>query len=85
LEPPAPRLIQALEATWTAARSLPDDDSWFDSLTPDERRAAHDLGIRVQDRLVRALARLVEGMADDGVELIDPRGVPVDYGEGSVP
>jgi hypothetical protein len=39
----------------------------------------------VQDRVVRALARLVEGMADDGVELVDPRGVPVDYGAGSVP
>jgi hypothetical protein len=30
--------------------------------------------------LVRVLARLVEGMAADGVELVDERGVPTDYG-----
>lgn len=80
------RLIAALDAAWTTALALPDDEAAFDSLTPDERRAAHDLGVRVQDRIVRALARLAEGMANDGVELADDRGVPVDYSEpGSVP
>lgn len=80
-----PDLVAALEVLWTDARALPDDDDSFDSLTPEQRRAAHDLGVRVQDRVVRALARLAEGMAEDGVELADARGVPVDYSAGKVP
>ena len=31
--------------------------------------------------MVRVLARLVEGMASDGVELVDDRGVLLDYSE----
>lgn len=87
MEPPSPRLTVtlALDAVWAAALTLPDDEESFRSLTPDERRAAHDLGVRVQDRVVRALSRLVEGMAEDGVELVDDRGVLIDYGAGSVP
>lgn len=74
-------LVPALEAVWHAVVALPDDEAAFTSLDPEARRAAHDLGVRCQDRLVRALARLVEGMAEDGVEWVDERGVPSDYGE----
>ena len=63
----APALNDALDAAWTAVLALPDDDPAFDSQRPGQRRAAHDLGVRVQDRLLRALARLAEGMASDGV------------------
>ena len=73
------RLTDALQAAWTAAAALPDDDRAFDSLTPEERRQAHDLGVRVQDRLIRCLARLVEGMAADGADLLDERGLPPGY------
>ncbi len=72
-------LPAALDAVWIAAAALPDDEASFDSLDPDARRRAHDVGVRCQDRLVRVLARLVEGMAHDGVELVDERGVPRDY------
>ncbi|HCP48249.1 MAG TPA: hypothetical protein DIU15_19575 [Deltaproteobacteria bacterium] len=68
-------LEQVLQETWEAALRLPDDDSSFDSLSPTERRRAHDLGVRVQDRVTRALARLVEGMARDGAELVDEAGL----------
>lgn len=77
----APSVQEALDSVWAAASALPDDDPSFDSLSPDERRDAHDMGVRCQDRLVRALARLVQGMASDGVELVDARGVPHDYSE----
>jgi len=75
------RLADALDAVWTAAAALPDDEAAFTELDPDARRRAHDVGVRCQDRLVRVLARLVEGMAEDGVELVDARGVPSDYSE----
>ncbi len=55
---------------------LPDDDDAFDSLDPEQRRQLHDLGCAIQDRLVRALARLVAGMAEDGADLVDERGNP---------
>ena len=73
-------LLPALEAVWDAVAALPDDEAAFTSLDPDARRHAHGVGVRCQDRLVRALSRLVEGMAEDGVELVDDRGVPLDYG-----
>ncbi len=72
-------MIDPLEAVWQAVAALPDDPESFDALTPDERRRAHDLGVRAQDRLVRCLATLVEGMAADGAELIDERGLPPGY------
>ncbi len=73
-------LPAALDAAWAVMLALPDDDVSFDSLSPDQRRAAHDLGVRVQDRLVRCLARLVEGMATDGADLLDERGLPQSVG-----
>ena len=73
-------MIRGLEAVWAAANALPDHEDAFTSLSPEERRRAHDVGVRCQDRLVRVLARLVQGMAEDGVELVDERGVPKDYG-----
>ena len=75
----SPALLASMQGTWEAALDLPDDDAAFDSLSPEQRRDAHDLGVRVQDRLVRALARLVEGMASDGVELVDEAGLPSGY------
>lgn len=76
-----PRLADALQAAWSAIADLPDDDESFDALTPEERRRAHELGARTQDRLVRCLARLVEGMATDGADLLDERGLPPGYRE----
>jgi hypothetical protein len=71
-------LRQALDLVWEAAKALPDDDAAFDSLDPAARRSAHDVGVRVQDRVLRCLSRLVEGMAEDGVELVDG-GLPVGF------
>lgn len=76
-----PDLSDALRAAWTAVAALPDDESSFDRLDPEERRRAHELGARTQDRLVRCLARLVEGMAVDGADLLDERGLPPGYRE----
>jgi hypothetical protein len=76
-------LPDALDAAWMAVAALPDDDQAFDSLDPAARRRAHDVGVRVQDRLVRCLSRLVEGMAADGAELLDERGLPPGYRESS--
>ncbi len=73
-------LSEALDRLWEAALALPDDDAAFDSLDPDARRAAHDVGVRVQDRVLRCLSRLVEGMAGDGVELLN-EGLPVPFTE----
>ncbi len=74
-----PRLTDALQAALAAAAALPDDDDAFDALDPEQRRHAHDLGVRAQDRLVRCLSRLVEGMAADGADLLDERGLPTGY------
>lgn len=49
----------------------------FDSLDPHERRAAHDTGVRIQDRILIALSQLVTGMATDGIELVSGDGVPL--------
>lgn len=70
------RLPEALEQVRQAVQSLPDDDDAFDSLDPEQRRQLHELGCAAQDRLVRALARLVAGMAEDGADLVDGRGNP---------
>ncbi len=74
-------LSSGLQRVWEAARALPDDDASFDSLTPGERRAAHDLGVCVQDRVLRCLSRLVEGMARDGADLVDDGGLPRGYSD----
>ena len=71
-----PGLTGALDELWQAAARLPDDDEAFDALDPKQRREAHDLGCRIQDRLVRALATLAAGMAADGADLVDGRGLP---------
>lgn len=76
-------LIQALESAWSAVAALPDDEAAFASLTPEERRRAHDLGVRTQDRLVRCLATLVRDMAADGADLLDDRGLPPGYRDPS--
>lgn len=73
-------LPAALDALWDAAAVLPDDEPAFASLSPAERRAAHDVGVRVVDRLSRVLARLVEDMATDGADLVDDTGLPAAMG-----
>ncbi len=77
------RLEDALDAVWRAVADLPDDDDAFDSLDPEARRRAHDLGQRTQDRMMRCLARLVQGMAADGADLLDERGLPPGYRPGA--
>ena len=74
-------LLQALGAVWDQCVQLPDDDEAFSKLTPDQRRNAHDLGLRCQDRLVRALSRLVVDMSTDGADLVDSAGLPQGYQE----
>jgi hypothetical protein len=69
-------LLKALDEVREAVDRLPDEGAAFDALDPDQRRDAHALGCRIQDRLVRALARLVAGMAADGADLIDEEGNP---------
>ena len=69
-------LPEALARVREAVIRLPDDDEAFDSLDPDQRRELHDLGCAIQDRLVRTLARLVAGMAEDGADLVDGSGNP---------
>ena len=72
----SPALKATLEDVWQACLRLPNENSSFDSLSPDERREAHDIGVRIQDRLLITLSRLVDGMASDGVELVADDGVP---------
>ena len=61
---------------WQAVLRLPDAEADFESLAPAERREGHELGAKAQDRLVRTLARLAEGMARDGADLVDTQGLP---------
>ena len=68
-------VVEGLERVWDAVRALPDDSS-LERLDPATRRAAHDLGVRIQDRLLHTLSTLVAGMAADGADLVDDRGVP---------
>lgn len=68
-------VVEGLERVWEAVSALPDDPS-LGRLDPATRRAAHDLGVRIQDRLLHTLSTLVAGMAADGADLVDGRGVP---------
>ena len=43
----------ALEGLLSQLSDLPDDDSLFSNLTPQQRRDAHAMGCRLQDRLLR--------------------------------
>lgn len=70
-------LQAGLDDVWQACLALPTDEHTFDSLDPAARRAAHDLGVRIQDRLLSTLSQLVIGMATDGVELVSDTGVPL--------
>lgn len=77
-----PPLIAALQGLHRHMTGLPDDDSLFAGLDPEQRRNAHSLGCRLQDRLVRVLARLVADMAADGADLVDEGGLPRSYSDG---
>ena len=68
-------LERSLQGVWEACKQLPEDAACFNELDPQERRAAHDLGVRIQDRLMATLAELVVGMTQDGVELVGSNGV----------
>ena len=64
------------------AAADPGDDV-LAALTPAQRRAAHDRAVRLQDQLVSLMSALVAGMASDGADLVDARGVPRDYSSGA--
>ena len=70
------RLPEALQLVREAVDRLPVDDRCFDDLDPQQRRALHEQGCAIQDRLVTVLARLVVDMAEDGADLVDGRGNP---------
>ncbi len=72
-------LLESLDAASAALTAADPGDSALAALSPSERRAAHDRAVRIQDQLVSLLSALVRGMADDGADLVDPRGVPKDY------
>ena len=72
-------LQRALGEVWLAVLELPQDGASFEAIDPQQRRDAHDLGVRIQDRLLGCLTQLVEGMATDGVELVDGQGVPTAF------
>jgi hypothetical protein len=71
-------LRAALEAVESATRLLPESEAAF-ALSPAERRRLHDLGVRIQDRLLDALSQLVADMARDGADLLDGVGLPRSY------
>jgi len=77
-----PPLVTALQGLHRRVAELPDDDSLFAGLNPEQRRTAHSLGCRLQDRMVRVLARLVADMAEDGADLVDEGGLPRSYSDG---
>ena len=70
-------LQAGLEDVWQACLRLPTEDAAFDSLSPSGRREAHDIGVRIQDRLLSSLSRLVDGMTEDGIELVGEDGLPL--------
>jgi len=75
-------LSEALDAAATAFVQIEVHGDQLDSLTPEERRDAHDKAVRLSDRLMSLMAELVSGMAADGADLVDDRGVPRDYSLG---
>ena len=84
------RQVGTTPKTAEGARELYDNwagsyDAALSSLSPAERRSAHDLVVGLQDQLVALLSALVAGMALDGADLIDDRGVPRDYSAGDDP
>ena len=80
-----PGAFAAMQAAWEAVLRLPDDEDSFASLDPHERRRLHDMGIRVQDRLVRTLSKLVVDMGADGADLVDSEGLPESYRDRGEP
>ena len=74
-----PELQAGVRLVREALARLPIDDAALNSLSPAERRSAHDLVVGLQDQLVALLSALVAGMVIDGADLVDDRGVPRDY------
>lgn len=72
-------LERSLQRVWEACLEVPQDAGSFDSLDPHARRAAHDLGVRIQDRLMASLSQLTIGMTRDGIELVGEDGVPLAF------
>ena len=77
-----PALLVALRGLHQQVADLPGDDGLFSDLNPQQRRDAHALGCRLQDRIMGLLSRLVAELADDGADLIDEGGLPRSYGDG---
>lgn len=77
-----PALLVALRDLQQQVAELPEDDVLFSDLDPQQRRDAHQLGCRLQDRVMALLARLVAEMAADGADLVDEGGLPRSYGDG---
>lgn len=75
-----PDLLRALDRLRGCVGELPRAEQAFAALDPEQRRAAHAVGMKIQDRLVEVLARLVVDMAADGADLVDGQGVPLHYG-----
>ena len=72
-------LERSLQRVWAACLEVPQDADSFDNLDPHARRAAHDLGVRIQDRLMASLSQLTVGMTRDGIELVGDDGVPLAF------
>ncbi len=72
-------LERSLQRVWKACLEVPQDADSFDGLDPHARRAAHDLGVRIQDRLMASLSQLTIGMTRDGIELVGDDGVPLAF------
>ncbi len=78
----ADTLDSRLEAVEAAFDSLNLSDGELAQLDPDARRSLHDRLMRLQDRLMSGLSAVVDGMAADGADLVDDRGVPRHYSTG---
>jgi hypothetical protein len=77
-----PALVAALGGLHQQVADLAADPALFSELSPQQRRDAHALGCRLQDRLLVVLSQLVAEMASDGADLVDEGGLPRSYGEG---
>ena len=75
-------LVVALQDLHQQLATLAGDDSLFLALSAQQRRDAHAQGSRLQDRLMGILASLVDGMAEDGADLVGEDGLPLSYKEG---
>ncbi|MBJ95132.1 MAG: hypothetical protein CMP23_11760 [Rickettsiales bacterium] len=62
---------------------LPSGVLQLQELSPAARRDAHAAAGRLQNQLSGIMAQLVEGMAADGADQVDERGLPKAYRGGN--